>query len=270
MIDFHKLYHEFINEWIEKNSSNYVTEDEIEDAVSILYEEWCNHPYKELDGLTPKEYFSKIEDPKTLVDMFVGYSAGGDDIPTLLLDRICEVRGTIPFLMDILKREKSDELTMYAVNLLNEMQCVEPFDIYLNWIFDSKQDKDLRDLASEVLAESAEAVKDKVLAKLDGADFSSKEYASDILVHCSHDERIFTLLKEMFLSKTNIQLYANYLGQYGDERAIEILTEEAKTCNYICFIEIRNAIEELGGELNIERDFSQDKDFQKIKNIKLS
>lgn len=266
MIDFHKLYHEFIDEWIEQNAGTFQTEDEIEDAVTVAYEKWCNHPYKELGGLSPKGYFSKIEDPKILIYMLIGYS--NEDIPAVLLDRICEVKGTVPFLIDILKRQKSDELTMYAVNLLNEMQCTEPFDIYLDWIFDSSQDKDLRDLASEVLAENSDLVKDKVLSKLEDADFSSKEYACDILIHCEHDERIFSLLKEMFLSKVNLQLYANYLGQYGDERAIEFLTEQAKTCDYISFIEIRNAVEELGGELNIERDFSQDKDYKKIKSIK--
>ena len=268
MIDFHKLYHEFIEQWIEKNAGSFVTEDEIQDAVAISYEEWCNHPYEELSGLSPKEYFAKIEDPKELIDILVGYSLGGEDIPAVLLDRICEIKETVPFLVDILKRQKSDELTMYAVNLLNEMQCSEPIDIYIDWIFDPNQDKDLRDLASEVLMESFDLVKDKVLSKLKDADFSSKEYASDILVHCAHDERIFLLLKEMFLSNVNLQLYANYLGQYGDERAIKFLTEQAKTCDYISFIEIKNAVEELGGELEIERDFSQDKDLKKIKSTK--
>jgi len=75
---------------------------------------------------------------------------------------------------------------------------------------------------------------------------------------------VVALLKELFLSKSNYQLYANYLGQYGDERAIDILLEAAKTCDYISFLEIRNAVEQLGGEFDIERDFSQDKDFKKL------
>ena len=269
MIDFDKLFHVYMDNWIENNVSKFTTEDEMMDAASDAYVEWCNHPFKELDGLTPKEYFERISDPKVLIEMFVSYSENDYKEPLLLLDRICEVKETVPFLIDILKREKSDELTMYTVNILNEMQCAEPFNLYLDWIFDPKQDKDLRDLVNEVLVENSQEVKDKVLLKLKDADLSSKEYASDILVNCDeHNEQIFDLLKEMFLSKTNLQLYANYLGQYGDERAIEFLKNEAKTCDYISFIEIRNAVEQLGGELDIERDFSHDKDFKKIKSIK--
>ncbi|HEY8418893.1 MAG TPA: hypothetical protein VIL03_00425 [Clostridia bacterium] len=265
MINFQKLFDDFVNEWIEKNAHKYTTEEEIAQAVADVYEEWCNCRFKELGDLTPREYFAKIENPKELVDMLIGYTAGKEDVPAVLLERIAETQGCVPYLVEIVKRQKNDELTMYAINLLNELSSSEPFDIYIEWIFNPNMDKDLRDIASEILAENAPAVKDRVLARLKDADFSSKEYASDILVKCPKDDRIFELLKELFLSKTNYQLYANYLGQYGDERAIDILLEAAQTCDYISFLEIRNAVEELGGEFNVERDFSQDKDYQKIK-----
>lgn len=269
MIDFQKLYNKFVDEWIEKNADKYNTEEEIAQAVWDIYEDWLNTPFEELGGLTPKEYFAQIQDPKALVDMLVDYVSGKKDVPGALLDRIAEVQDAAPYLMEIVKREKNDELTMYAINLLNELGSPEPFDIYINWIFDPNMTKDLRDIAAEVLSGNALTVKDKILNRLAGADFSAKEYASDILVKCPKDDRIFELLKELFLSQTNYQLYANYLGQYGDERAIEFLLEAAKTCDYISFIEIRNAVEELGGEFNIERDFSQDKDYQKIKSESL-
>ena len=264
MIDFQKLYHEFMDEWIEKNAGKYATEDEISQAVADAYEEWCNRQYLELGGLSPKQYFARIDDPKALVDMLIGYSIGKEDIPSVLLDRIIEVKGVVPYLMDIIKRQKNDELTMYAINILNEMSSEEPFDIYIDWIFNPEIDKGLRDIAAEILAENALLVKDRVLDRLKDADFSSKEYASDILVRCPKDERIYNLLKELFLSAVNYQLYANYLGQYGDERAVVILLEAAKTCDYISFLEIRKAVEQLGADFDVERDFSQDIYFQKL------
>ncbi|HHW90342.1 MAG TPA: hypothetical protein GX745_05530 [Clostridiales bacterium] len=265
MIDFQKLYHEFMDEWIEKNAGKYTDEDEISQAVADAYEEWLNHSYQELNGLSPRQYFANIDDPKALMDMLIGYSICNEEIPSVLLDRIVEVQGATPYLTDILKRQKNDELTMYAINILNEMSSEEPFDIYIDWIFNPEIDKDLRDIAAEVLAENALRVKDRVVNKLKDADFSSKEYASDILVRCPKDERIFNLLKELFLSAVNYQLYANYLGQYGDERAVKLLLEAAKTCDYISFLEIRNAVEQLGADFGVERDFSQDKYFQKLK-----
>lgn len=264
MIDFQKLYSEFIDKWIEQNAGKYTTEEEIAQAVADVYEDWCNHPYQELNGLTPREYFANIDDAQALVNMLIGYIIGNEEVPGILLDRIAEEPKAVPYLVEILKTQENEELIMYAVNLLNELSSPEPFDIYIEWIFDSSTKKDLRDLAAEVLAENALIVKDRILAKLIDADFLSKEYASDILVKCPKDERIFDLLKELFLSKSNYQLYANYLGQYGDERAIDILLEAAKTCDYISFLEIRNAVEQLGGEFDIERDFSQDKDFKKL------
>lgn len=268
MINFHELYHKFMDEWIEKNSGKITDEDEIADAVAIAYEKWCDSPLSELNFVSPRQYFDNFSDPENLIKTMLEYYNNFDDIPALLMDRITQIKGTIPFLVDILKREKNDELTMYAVNILNEMDASEPYNLYIEWIFDKKQNNDLRDIASEVLSENYEYVSDKILSKLDNADNSSKVFAADILSNCKHDDRIYNLLLELFLSNTNTQLYANYLGKYGDARAIEPMTEIAKNCDYISFVEIRNAIEQLGGELDIERDFSTDSYYNKLKKAK--
>lgn len=265
MIDFHALYHQFMDKWIEKNSGKYVDDDEIADAIALAYEDWCNTSLPELNNISPRGYFDTFSNPEQLVNMMIEYFKINEDIPALLMDRITQIKGTVPFLVNLLKREKNDELTMYAVNILNEMDASEPYNLYIEWIFDIKQNNDLRDIATEVLSENYEQVADKILGKLDNADISSKIYAADILSNCKPDDRIYNLLIELFLSDINKQLYASYLGKYGDIRAIEPLTEVARSCDYIVFIEIRNAIEQLGGELKIERDFSFDSDYQKIK-----
>ena len=60
-------------------------------------------------------------------------------------------------------------------------------------------------------------------------------------------------------------LYAAYLGKLGDERALPELMRAASDdrCGYVDYIELRSAIEQLGGELP-ERDFSDDADFQAL------
>ena len=63
-------------------------------------------------------------------------------------------------------------------------------------------------------------------------------------------------------------LYAGYLGKLGDDRALEPLMDaaEGNDINYVDFIEIRNAIERLGGEAPI-REFNDDPTYQAVQKL---
>ena len=59
------------------------------------------------------------------------------------------------------------------------------------------------------------------------------------------------------------------LERYGDPAAIDILKSFASEVdiNYVEFVEIRNAVEELGGEMTEEKDFSDDPYYKYINHI---
>lgn len=268
MIDFDKLFHDFLEQWYEKNLPLYEDLDELEEREDDVYEEWCTTPAEDLGGLSPRQYFEKITDAKDLMDMFFQYYNEGYELPAPLLDQISQTPSCEPYLMSILQNAKVDDLTMYSVNILSEMGSSAPFDLYIKWVMDDKMEKELRDVAGEVLSENYEKVAEKLLKLIPYASPSAEEYLCDVLVKVKGNDDIYNLLKKKFLSGDNYQLYAAYLGQYENEEAIPILKEVAKICDYLSFIEIRNSIERLGGECDIERDFSNDPYFKKIKSLK--
>lgn len=57
----------------------------------------------------------------------------------------------------------------------------------------------------------------------------------------------------------DVPTYAGLLGRYGDPAAIDILKSFASEVdiNYVEFVEIRNAVEELGGEMTEEKIFGR-------------
>jgi hypothetical protein len=65
----------------------------------------------------------------------------------------------------------------------------------------------------------------------------------------NHAARIRQAVVEGFLESGNIMLYANLLGRCGDGGSIAVLKEYAgsKTLKKAEFLEIRNAVERLGG-----------------------
>ncbi|MBQ3305509.1 MAG: hypothetical protein IJH03_13355, partial [Clostridia bacterium] len=64
-------------------------------------------------------------------------------------------------------------------------------------------------------------------------------------------------------------LYASFLGKLGDPRAIDAMKPflTLTDIGYLDYIELRNAIEELGGDPGEERTFYGDPDYEAMRNI---
>ena len=65
--------------------------------------------------------------------------------------------------------------------------------------------------------------------------------------------------------RTRRALFASYLVKLGDPRALPVLIAAAneENCRYMDFIELRAAIEELGGEAP-EREFYDDPEYEAL------
>jgi len=93
------------------------------------------------------------------------------------------------------------------------------------------------------------------------ANDEGKEALLDVLSRFKADDDVLNFAIRRFKDcKDRRALYACYLGKLEDERALEPLLAAAEEPDvaYIDFIEIRNAIERIGGEAPF-RDFSDDR-----------
>ena len=132
--------------------------------------------------------------------------------------------------------------------------------LYIQWQLDRAPKDELRDNALESLAAMGKEALTQMLQELPHANEAGKEALLDVLSNFPGNEQVFQLAMRLFHENPERRaLFAGYLGKLGDERALEPLMQAAQDdrVRYLDYIELRNAIEELGG-VAPEREFDDD------------
>lgn len=267
MKDFDKLFEKFLRNKIEESDG--LTPDEIEEKIPEFYEEWATTPNPETNGLSPEGYFANVTDPKKLVDMFVESNKGDCNPCSLLCDRIAEVKGCDEYLKKLVDKAADPKTAIAALNLLCESGADMPVEKMTEIMLDETADEGLREACADELKECVADAAERLFAAIPAASVALKEMIADVLVEGEKDERTYSLLRELFAVSDNLPFVAGLIGKYGDERAAEYLYPALDDCNYMEYIEIRNAIEQMGGVVDdTARDFSDDEFYKAIKNLK--
>ena len=123
---------------------------------------------------------------------------------------------------------------------------------------------------AEALSAMGPEVVEPILARMPEAhEPQAQEWLLSVLADFPGDERIFRYLLQAYRStESDRAVMAAYLGKYGNPEAIPVLQQslQAGGLNYLEWTETRNAIEELGGEVNIsEPDFAGDPWYESLK-----
>lgn len=263
IIDIGKLFLDFVKEKVDSHPE--ITPHKLNHMLNDLYSEWETSPSAKLDGKTPKEFLQGINSPETLMEM-LKLNAESGDIEGLLVDRIAELPECASLLTDVIRESDNDDLVLTCIEILREYESTPPVEMYLD-ILSSDKDNEIKEAVIESLKEKAADAAPAIYARLDDADESLQTVYAEILLEAPKDDRTYNLLVRLFSLGDNLALYSQYLGKYGDERCAGILYRALDNCKYADFIEIKNAIERLGGIVDDElRDFSEDETYIKIKN----
>ncbi len=274
VINFDEHFAEYTSRWMREHEGEFKTYDELEEQLPQIYMMFLNTRAKWLGSLTPGSYFTQFEDPKVLVDWLSQYCEEGVPVPDLLLEQItfvgrpCEKR-----LLELLKDENApEEARMTAVGLLRDMQSTLPKMLYINWQMDRREKDDLKDNALESLQEMGEAVVQPILQNVGRANAAGQAALLDVLVHFPGSEAVFNLAMKLFREHPEKRaLFAGYLARIGDDRALPelVAASEEEKLSYLTFIEIRNAIEELGGVCP-EREFDEDPEYEALRGLDMT
>ena len=265
VIDVDELFDKYISDYVYSNIGK-VKPEEIENKIPQLYTEFGNAKIKELDGKTPNEYY-KAFSGKQLLECLKKHLEKGVAVSDFLCEALTQNPENEGALVDALTDCEEEEFILYVMNMLGEMGSKKPAKRYLEFIMWDFSES-VRELATELLKDMAELVKEDVLSQFAEADTIKKACLTEILSGCQKDDRVFDILVSEFAkNQNNVPVFAGYLAKYGDERALPFLMAsiEREKISYADFEELRFAIEALGGEYNKERDFSADKTFKKIK-----
>ncbi len=274
IINFDEHFADYTSAWMKEHQGEYATYDEMEADLPKVYMMFLNTRAAWLGSLTPGSYFTQFEDPKVLVDWMHEYCRQGVPVPDLLTEQItfvgkpCEKR-----LVELLKDpEAGEEAKMLAIGLLREMGSTLPKMLYINWQLDRDEKDEMKDNALDSLREMGETAVQPMLQAVREANAAGQEALLDVLSNYPGNEQIFQLAIRLFRDHPEKRaLFAGYLARIGDPRALTELEEAAreKEMSYLTFIEIRNAIEELGGECP-EREFEEDPEYDALRGMDLT
>ena len=267
-IDFDGRFAECLKDWIEQHQHDYPDVDSMELAVPEVYARFLDTPVDWLAGEKPGEYFEKYHDPDTLIAWLEEYLKQHVPVPDMLLNRISELGdASAPGLMALLQKQgATGEKLMLAVTLLREIGSMLPLQQYVDWQLERSLEDELCDNALDSLEQMGEAARDTLLEALPAANPAGQEALCSLLTRLQPDERVYLTLMDLFdrLPKRRAMLSA-YLGRLGDARALPRLMEAAQEegLGYLDYIELRAAIEALGGEAP-EREFYGDAEYQAL------
>jgi len=274
IINFDEHFAEFMSDWMRTHQDEYGSFDEMEEDMPRIYMAFLNTRARWLGNVTPGAYFTQFEDPKVLVDWLARYCEEGTPVPDLLMEQIttvgkpCEKR-----LLALLKDEEApEEARMIAVNLLREMESTQPKMLYIQWQLNREGQDELKDAALESLTDMGECVVQPILQELPKANAAGEEALMEVLSHFPGNEQSYRLAIRLFRErKERRALFAGYLAKLGDDRALPELTAaaEEEKLPYLTFIEIRNAIETLGGVCP-ERTFEDDPEYEALRDLDMT
>ena len=272
-INFDRAFERYMAEWIKENSEKYKDDmDVIEDMMPDVYLEFLKKPADFLDGVAPQDYFEQFDNADMLVNWLCDYIAQGVPVPDLLLERVTALGNPAEksLLALVARDDLPEETQMTAISLLREMESKAPMQRYIDYIASLEEPSDKGDLCAEALMSMSESVVEPILATLSGAGQTGRDIFADVLSNYPGDERIYELMIERFVTRDERRaLFASYLAKLGDDRAIPMLKEAAQSpdINYLDYVEVVNAIEELGGERPPEREFSGDPYYESLRRV---
>lgn len=266
IINFDSMFEKLQISFIEKNYGKY-SEQVLENKMVELYNKFGNKAFDELGGLTPNEYYKTF----TAVEKIKALSQSIDcNIP--VSDFLLEAIISDAFCEDLLVpmvRDKNDEKAIYAINVLADFNSIKPLKSYIICVIERSVSDDVIESMIEQLSLNADLVKDAILAAYPKYNEYQKAAFAPVLSYCKNkDDRILPiLLDELLIHPDDIAQYVEMVARYGDERALDTLYKEIERedIKYSDFVEIRFAIEKLGGEYTKERDFSNDEIFKKVR-----
>lgn len=271
ILDFDANFSMYLEKWMQMNKNKFKNIEQMEDAMPEVYMRWLNSPAAFLEGIAPAMYFEKFSDPQMLVNWVTEYEAAKVPVPDLLLERISDLgkHSLYPLMRAARDNDNSIQTRMTALNLLKEIECGdEPMDICLDIIDRREEDDELADVAAELMANMGAGVVEPILERFEEVSDSAQETYLDILVNFPGDERIYDFLMRAFVSHhEKIALYASFIGKLGDDRAIDTLKKALllQDITYLDYLEIRNAVEMLGGTVETEREFAGDPYYETLK-----
>ena len=263
-----KLFELYVQEAVRKNKEKYSSHEALEDDLGMLFNRFENVRIKTLDGKTPKEYAAELREDGEIFDYVSKCLENNIEVTDTICDEVVRAEGATEYLNGLLYENNKDAKLLAAL-LLKEIDDEEVEDIFISVLTNDEMPDEVKTVAFEYLSDGDDCVPEKILEIINSVPEKNQGILVEVLSNFKGRKDVFYWLVTMLQRADDVPTYAELLGRYGDPAAIDILISFASEVdiNYVEFVEIRNAVEELGGEMTEEKDFSDDPYYKYINHI---
>lgn len=268
--DFDEKFYDYVRGWMAVHPG--LTERQIEDSYNEIMLNWLNAPAKWLDGEKPGEYFLRYSEPKDLIKLLEEYHKRSIGVPEPLYSRVVSVgEACVPMLTRIVESpDRPEPLRATALAILRDIDSPASRPLYVELACSDDMGEEISEIAADILSEGDGAEIEALLNRYEGASEHGQERILGICANFPGDDRILDYLLDKLRNRPEQRaLYASFLGKLGDPRAVEPLKSflTLTDISYLDYIELRNAVEELGGDPGEERTFYGDPDYEAMRNM---
>lgn len=263
MVDFKAAFAKWLRAELEQGA--YQQGEDADEAAQRLYERWCQTPQQAFGGQSPARYFENWQ-AEALVRALLVYAQEGD-VPEQLCDAIAAAPDCAPLLAALVDKPISDKQNLAVIERLSEMQYAPMFRPCMRQIL-SDQEQKAEQSAQALKAFGLPAAKAALDALNAGAHSDAvADRLADIVASCGPCEGASERLCALFSERADARaFYAQCLAKVGGPGAVDALRRALNdpTLGYYEFNAVRDAIEALGEEADVEREFSGDRDYDAI------
>jgi len=268
--DFDAKFFEYAQTWMALHPG--LTDKQVENSYNEIMLNFLNAPAKWLGGEKPGTYFDRYSEPKDLMKLVEEYDKRDIGLPEPLYARIVALGDVCaePLTRMAADAYRPESLRASAIAMLRDIGTDVPRSLFVELACTCDEPNELSEMASDILSASDISVVDELLSRYDKAPEYAQMLILDICCNFPEHERMFDLLLHKLMNRPDDRaFYASLMGKLGDARAIEPLKSlmNISDLTYLDYIELRNAVEELGGEAGDERTFYGDPDYEAMRNI---
>ena len=268
--DFDEKFYDYVRGWMAMHPG--MTEKQVEESYNEIMLNWLNAPAKWLNGEKPGEYFLRYSEPRELMKLIEEYDKRDIGLPEPLYSRVVSVGEPCvePLMRRVRNADNPESLRATALAILRDIGGEAITPLLVDLICESEEPDELTDMAIDELSEGGAAIVDVLMERYDAAGEYGKTAILDVCANFPGDERVYQKLVFMLRNRPDDRaLYAALLGKLGDARAIDELMPflSMQDIGYLDYIEVRNAVEELGGDPGEDRTFYGDPDYEAMRGM---
>lgn len=245
-------------------------EDELtsENALETCYDKWLDEWDDELDS-TPRAYISGLAAAGSVDEYAEVCFEEGWDLDRSVVEALKDekYRG----FLEKYARDENPEIADACIDCLAALGGAGTDDCFLALVLSDGLSKRAFGVVYDYLCGTTPEIVDKALKVIYTLESAPEKQRILVEIMSCYPGRkdVFMWLQTLLYRADDVPYTAIMIGRYGDADGVNVLKQFANSVDlsYDEYVEVKNAIDELGGTFELDKDFSEDVTYKIIKGL---